>query len=447
MRRSTPLAAFVVGSLFVVAAGACGGKKAVLLGDGGVASASASVSDSPPAPVSIPTVVDEERERGIQRSCQSRAERECDGEAHERKAFYDEKAAQIAKAPFDVKVDRVWLRGTCAHGDTPEKRDDTEGITALVEGKITYKGNDSLLFADPEGWAYLDTGDDHVFAMSAADKSYSGYGGPKLLTRMVRRVRGSDPWRPGETRDFHWESRPFSEAFCEVKPKSSAVLMELRVLGEHSAVETYPVSLVPLPWEEVVGTALKENVSIHHAAANSVDEAADATYSRLEKILVTGASGKSEWMARTSIIQSGFLTRAPAPPLPATVESPGWSVVVTKVAGAKDFGDYAPAGEDQFLEILDVELTSKADDGKSTKAKAFGFQLETSPGTWRSPVAKAAGQLDGTADIGPGEKVTGQLVFARQRFERPFRLQVKTPDRQTLLTDVFTYDVGPESWK
>ena len=40
--------------------------------------------------------------------------------------------------------------------------------------------------------------------------------------------------------------------------------------------------------------------------------------------------------------------------------------------------------------------------------------------------------------------VTGKIAFPRQRFERPFRLEVKTPDRQTTIVDVFNYDLGPE---
>jgi len=198
-----------------------------------------------------------------------------------------------------------------------------------------------------------------------------------------------------------------------------------------------------------VGMAIKEHVSIHKSdAPNAVDEAADATYSRLEKVLVVGASGKAEWMARTSIIQTGFWTRQTAPALPVSVESPGWTVKVGPVTGAKDFGGYTPAGEDQFVVIVDVELQSKAPDGaKPTKAKSFGFQLETSPGSWQSPLGKATGQLDGSSDIGAGEKLTGKLVFARQRFERPFRLKIATPDRATLYADVFSYDLGPEAWK
>lgn len=444
MRRSLALGPFAV-VVVSLAFAACGGKKELKGVDGGAASASASSSAAPTA-VATSAAPDAERDKQITRACTNKCERECEAKAHDRKDFYDEKKAEIPKSPFDVKVDRVWLRGQCHKGDKPEKRDDTDGITTLVEGKITYKGEDPLFVADLDGWAYLDIADDRVASVPAMEKTYSGWGGPKLVTKLERKARGSDPWRKGEARAFHWESQAISEAFCEVKPRAAGALIELRTLGVKSPVKTYPIAMVPVPWDEVVGMAIKEHVSIHRGD-DKIDEAADASFVKLDKILVTMTGGKVEWMPRTSIIESGFFARGSAPKLPTVLESPSWSVSVTKISGAKDSGGYSPAGEDQFVAIVDVELTSKVSEGKPTKAKSFGFQLETSPGNWASPIGKAEGQLDGSADIGPGEKLSGRLVFPRQRFERPFRLQVKTPDRQTLFAEVFTYDLGPESWK
>ena len=40
--------------------------------------------------------------------------------------------------------------------------------------------------------------------------------------------------------------------------------------------------------------------------------------------------------------------------------------------------------------------------------------------------------------------MSGKVVFPRQRFERPFRLEVKTPDKNTVYLDVLSYDLGPQ---
>lgn len=425
---------------------ACGGKKNLKAPDGGEPSASASAPESAAPVAATPPSGESARDRAITRACTVKAERECELREHDRVEFFDDKRAQIGKAPFDVKVERVWLKGACHKGDVPEKRDDSEGITALVEGKITYKGDDPIFWVDLDGWLYLDTGDGHATAVSALDKTYSPWSGSKLATRMIRRVRGADPWRKGQEREFHWESRALNEAFCEIRPKQAAVLMELRTMSPRSTVVEQPIANVPLVWEELAGVALKEHVTIKRGE-KEIEEAADASYARLEKVLVTGAGGKAEWLPRTSVVQAGYFTKQTAPALPAQVESPSWSVKVTGVTGGKQSGEYVPTGEDQFVVEVSVEIESKASEGKPTKVKSFGFQLETTPGTWQSPIAKAPGQLDGSAEIAPGEKASGKLVFARQRFERPFRLQIKTPDRTTLVADVFTYDVGPEGWK
>jgi hypothetical protein len=429
-----------------IAIAACGGKKNMTSPDGGGPMASASASAMPASVAPAESKSDSARDRAIVRACTNKCERECEAKDHNRIDFFDEKRAEIPKAPFDVKVERVWLRGSCHKGDTPEKRDDGDGLTATVEGKMTYKGDDPIFWADLEGWFYVDTGDGHTAAVSHLDKTYSAWSGSKPATRMVRRVRGADPWRKSQERDFHWESRALNEAFCELRPKGAFVMMQLRTMGLKSEIVDTPIANVPIVWDEIAGVALKEHVTIKRGE-NAVDEAADASFARLDKLLITTAAGKAEWLARTAIVQGGLFQRGAAPTLPAQVESPSWSVKVTSVTGGKQSGEYVPTGEDQFVVEVNVEIESKASEGKPVKVKSFGFQLESTPGSWQSPLAKAPGQIDGTAEIAPGEKASGKLVFARQRFERPFRLQVKTPDRATLLADVFTYDLGPEGWK
>jgi hypothetical protein len=59
-------------------------------------------------------------------------------------------------------------------------------------------------------------------------------------------------------------------------------------------------------------------------------------------------------------------------------------------------------------------------------------------------VTKAVGQIDTASEVEAGGSLAGKLVFPRQRFERPFRLEVKTPDKESVLLDVLSYDLGPE---
>ena len=416
-------------------------------------------SSSEKTPVSAkgiapPSHTDDERERNTTLSCERKAEDECIQKSKSSPAYFATQRQKIGNSPFDVRVERVWIKGTCHKGDVPAKREDSEGLKVIIEGKGTYKGDDLLTQASLDGVLYLDTGGERFVAMRAEDRAYSYWGGTKEVSKLLPRVRGSDPWAKGQERSFHWESRALNEAFCEVKPKEVGVILELDVFGAKTTTQNYPIKHVPVEWDEVVGMAARERVTVRRPKGEKyVDEAADSYFTRLDKALIVGESGKPEWVSHASLVQPEFFKPGSAAKFPAKVESAQWAVTVNGITTAKDFGGYLPAGEDQFVAILDVEIEfkntpdAKGKDPKPAKAKSVGFKLETSPGTWRDVLGKATGQLDGTTEIQPGNKVAGKLAFARQRFERPFRLQVSTPDRSTLFAEVFTYDVKPERWK
>jgi len=95
-----------------------------------------------------------------------------------------------------------------------------------------------------------------------------------------------------------------------------------------------------------------------------------------------------------------------------------------------------------FLAIVDVSV-SYLGEGEGS-LKGFAARMETSPDKWQKPITKALGQIDTSESIASGSSVSGKLVFPRQRFERPFRLEVRPPDKNTFFLDVFDYKMGPE---
>ena len=394
-----------------------------------------------------------ERDQIINRSCELQAASECVAKERATAGYFASQSQKIASAPFDFDVERVWLKGSCAKGDKPEKRDDTDGLKLIAEGKATYKGTELLAAASLDGVLYVDNGGERFITLRAEERAYSYWGGTKEVSKFTRRVRGSDPWVNGQTRDFHWESKPLSEAFCEVVPKQVAALLEVDSLSVKSGQQKHQVKVVPVNWDEVIGMSARENVTIRRPKGEKyVDEAGQSLFSRFDKMLVVGASGKAEWISHAAVSHSALLKKGPAATLPVKLDSPAWKVTINAISTTKEFGGYSPAGEDQFLAVLDVDIEMKTEgaDGKplkATKLKSVGFKLETAPGTWRDIVGKATGQLDGSAEIAPGTKTSGKIVFPRQQFERPFRLEVKTPDKTTSIAEVFSYDLKPASWK
>ena len=341
-------------------------------------------------------------------------------------------------------MERIFLQGSCAKGDDPAKRKATGGISAVVEGTIVYDGDDILYGAEPAGEAYLRFGDKRYVEAPTEEKSYGGYySRPKKVTRFIREVRGADPWVKGERREFHWESRPLSEAFCEVLPEEAVAFIELETVGVKTGRATHPLSFVRLNWDEVVGMAVRKQINVlRKQGKETIEEPADALYASLDKVLVTRLTGKTEWLKRTSTTQKGELPRGPSAAFPVEASSDEWKVKITGVSQAKEFGGYADDGEDQFLAVVDLEVSYTGEEEGSLKG--LSARLETSPGKWQKAASKAVGQLDVDRTVGSGASVEGKLVFPRQRFERPFRLEVKTPDKNTFYLDVFSYDLGPE---
>jgi hypothetical protein len=406
-----------------------------------------------PSPSPIPgagvkaavTTPDPEKECRVTEYCERKCAKECALEEHDRAAYFKAKQARLGNAPFDTVIRRVYLEGACHKGDTPEKRRGTNGIRAIVEGNMTYTGEDMIYRAGLGGEMYARYGKDRYAEVGAAEKSYTGgyYRRVKYVTRFNREVHGSDPWLKGQTRSFHWESHALSEAFCEAAPDEAKVYVEVWAYGVRGGRSEYPVAFVPLLWDEVVGMALRQQVKVEIKKKKEVlEEPADAHYSKLGKILVTRLTGKTEWLSRYKVIQSGDLTKGPAAAFPVEGTSEEWKVRVTGITQAKEFGGYAHKGEDQFLAIVEVQLEYTGEGEGSLKG--LSARLETSPGKWQRTLSKAVGQLDTSGSVPAGGSTSGKLVFPRQRFERPFRIEIKTPDKETIDLDVLSYSIGPE---
>jgi hypothetical protein len=389
--------------------------------------------------------LDPEKECRIEEFCERKCRGECALEERDRGAYFKAKQAKIGGAPFDVTIKRVYLDGACHRGDTPEKRKATSGIRAIVEGEMTYSGNDILYRAGLSGEMYARYGADRYAEVGVLEKTYTRgyYGGTKLVTRFTREVRGSDPWLAGQTRPFHWESDPLSEAFCEVAPDEAQVFIELWAYGVREGRAEYPIKFVPLNWDEISGMALRQQVKVEVKKKNEVlEEPADAHYSHLDRILVTRLTGDTEWLDRDIVVQEGMLTKGPAAAFPVEGSSEEWKVRVTGITQAEEFGGYAHKGEDQFLAIVEVQLEFTGEEEGSLKG--LSARLETSPGKWQKPVSKAVGQLDTGGSVPSGGSTSGKLVFPKQRFERPFRVEIKTPDKETIYLDVLSYSLGTE---
>jgi hypothetical protein len=317
-------------------------------------------------------------------------------------------------------------------------------VRAVIEGVMTYNGDDMLYSAGLGGVMYAKMGPERFAEVSVREKAYSGgwYRRLTYISKFQRAVRGADPWFKGQTREFHWESEALSEAFCEVIPKEAKAYIEVWTRGMHSGRHDYAAAFVPLLWDEIVGMALRQQVKIEVKKKKEVlEEPADAHYAKLDRILVTRLTGKTEWLKRSSVIDGGEVKRGPAATFPVESESEDWNVKVNSIEQAKEFGGYAHKGEDQYLALVDMTI---AYNGEGTGSlKKLGLRLETSPGKWQKPQSKAMGQLDLSAEVPAGGTVSGKVVFPRQRFERPFRLEVKTPDKSTVYLDVLSYDLGP----
>ncbi len=387
---------------------------------------------------------DPEKECRILAYCEKRCVGECINEERGRAAYFKAKEQKIAGSPFDVKILGSYLDGSCARGDDPGKRRSASGIRAIVEGTMTYTGEDMLYAAKLEGEMYLRFGADRFAEAYVKEVNYGGYyGRSKPVTRFTREVRGADPWVKGEAREFHWESSPLSEAFCEVMPDEAKAYVELATWGIKQGRNDHPVVFVTLKWEEVIGMALRQQINVLKKQKNeTVEEPADALYSRLGKVLVTRLTGKTEWLKRSSTAQTGDIAKGPSAAFPVKASSKKWKVEVSGISHAVEFGGYAHKGEDQFLAVVDISVAFL---GKGEGSlRGFAARMETSPNKWQKPVTKALGQIDTSESIASGSSVSGKLVFPRQRFERPFRLEVKTPDKNTFYLDVFDYKMGPE---
>lgn len=417
-------------------------------------SASASASAAPAAPAaanegSTAAVIESTLDQGLVRSCEREAQADCIAERLGDRAWYERRRAALAQSPFKMTLARVYLAGSCAKGDDPEKRSDGDGVQVVVDGKITYTGKDMLGSAELGGSAYLRFGERYA-TVGMAEKAYSMWGGTHVVSRLLRPARGGDPWLPGQSRAFHWESHTYSSVYCEAVPDSAEAYIDITTYGVKHGRDVEPVSFTPVQWREVVGMVVGKSASLEtKKGTDDILEPVEALYSRLDKILLRRESGKTEWVSRWKVEQPAPFPVGDAAPLPVEAKSPGFTVRVKKMTSVKDFGAYEPKGEDQFLIVMQLDITStQTADGdkepKPAKARDFSFKLETSPGHWASPLKQPVGVLDGSEEIGVGETKHATIVFPRQRFERPVRLEVKMADKQSFDLDVFSYDIGPE---
>jgi hypothetical protein len=442
-RASTTLALAALAASAALAVAACGDKdknqpaKPVL----GLEAPAAAAEQAKPGPAPAGNA-DCAADAACARKCQS----ECAADK-DRAAFYAGKKAAAAGSPFQIQVDRVFFSGACATGDVPAKRKQTVGIRAIVEGTITYGGDDVIYATELGGSAYFRFGASQFSEVPAAGRDYYGggyYGRAKEMSRVLRAATGADPWRKGEARPFHWESAPFSEAFCEADPSETGAYVELVAYGVRGGRSELPLAVVPLRHEEILGMALRQQVKIRTVKKDGFeDETADAQYSKLDRVLVTRLTGSTDWIKRTSIVQAQMYEKGPAAQLPAEASSAGWKVVVTSIEEAKEFGGFAATGEDKSLAVLSVTVFNNA--GEAASLSKLSPRLEVDPGVWQKPIDKALGQLDLSGDVATGGSTSGKLVFLRQRFQRPFRLEATTPDGTTLYVDVIGYGFGPHS--
>ena len=362
-----------------------------------------------------------------------------DETTQDKAAYYADKKTETDSSPFSVKVDRVYLEGACHKGNIPSTRRNASGVKAVVEGSIVYTGDDLLYDAKMQGAAYLRFGAKR-FEETPAQVEPSGR--MKSGSKFLRRIRGADPWFKGQQRIFHWESHYFDEIFCETAPDEAVAYMEIDIKGVRTGHVSYPIKMISLNWDEVLGMSVKQQVSITgKIGGEKITEPADAHYSKLNRILVTRLTGQTAWIARTSVTQSDDLDKGPAAIFPAETSSDQWKVSVTGIEQAKEFGGYANNGEDQFLAIINIKITYIGEETGSLSQ--LSTRLETSPGRWQKPLSKAMGQLDTTEDLESGVTIEGKLVFAKQRFERPFRLEIRPPDGEVMYLDVLSYDIGP----
>jgi hypothetical protein len=226
------------------------------------------------------------------------------------------------------------------------------------------------------------------------------------------------------------------------------VYLDVKTLGIYNVEKTFPLAFAPIAWDEVVGMALDQQIRAISSDPGGEEEPANAHYSKLDSILITRLTGKTEWVKRASVVTSGQLKRGAGATFPIHEKSREWEIRIKGISNVSEFGGYAPSGEDLFLVAVDVEFKFtpvSIDLGPATTGSLRNLEarLETSPGRWSKPTSYAAGQLDTSVEVMPGAKLAGRLVFVRQRFERPFRLELIMPDGATLYVDVFNYDIGP----
>ncbi|NLN61484.1 MAG: hypothetical protein GX146_01200 [Myxococcales bacterium] len=357
----------------------------------------------------------------------------------EPQAFLTAQQTAAADVPFVVKMTRIGLEGGCARGDVPQKRADAAGIRAVVHGTLTWQGTDLLYGARLDGALFVAPDAQRMTVVPPfASPAFLAFDAPRT-PQFEPAVRGVAPWAPGESRPFRFVSAALNEVWCEANPHEVHLLLAVEADGLVTGKASWPLGVWPLAFEEVVGMALRQQVRVEDRDAL---EAADAHFTRLDKMLVTRLTGRMEWLPRSRIVHDTPLQRARGTVFPAEAAAADWLARLHTMATQKEFGGYAPRGEDQFLTVLSLELVNGTMDAAALKD--VKFRLETAPGVWVTPVKGALGQIDLGTPLSPSETRKGSVVFPRQRFERPFRLEVTTPKKDVLLLDAFDYSIGPE---
>lgn len=340
---------------------------------------------------------------------------------------------QISDAPFAVTISTAYLRGACAQGPAAERRKDTSGLFAHLEGEIVYNGSDILFKSELKGALVVHVGGPqyHEVPLQKGDER-------RPISFLPRRVRGADPWVPGQPRRFKVASLPLNEVFCEVIPKQVTLFVELVTEGIVQGSRTWPVLATVFPFDTVVGMALSQQIEVYNGAEKVL---ADAHYAKFDQILVTYLNGTTEWISLNDVVFGSGLKRSKGAIFPQEIVAGEWRLTVSKSSYQKEYDNFQLTGEDEFLALFDVDIENTSDE--VAKLGELRMKLEVRPGVWKSPLEVGIGALGRSAEVLAGKNLEGTLVFPTQRFERPTRLRLEISRSGTAYMDVFSYEAGP----
>ena len=247
------------------------------------------------------------------------------------------------------------------------------------------------------------------------------WGGTHVVSRLLRSARGGDPWLPGESRLFHWESRAFGSVFCEAEPDSAEAYIDVTSYGVKAGRDVEPVGFVPVQWREVVGMVGTSRRRSRRSTARTRQGRAARAVRRGGRRAVAGGGeepglhrAREEDDGREGLRRLRAQRRGPVP------------------------GRHAARPRQH----ADRRRRQGAEAGEGAATSRSSWRRRRGTGRRRSSSPSACSRA--TRRSASAKPSTPRLVFPRQRFERPTRFEVKTPDKQSFDLDVFSYAIGPE---